>query len=114
MGIRVPKSASALASPAIADLRGDARSEPPADLIEEQPNGRSNGVRLLIACRYNLLEAYSGKMQMCVHPWAQQSYTRMVCSILQLDGGCPTNPGSPYLVVARSATTTSRPAKPKF
>lgn len=36
MGIRGPKSAADLASPAVADLRGDARPKPPEDLIEEQ------------------------------------------------------------------------------
>jgi hypothetical protein len=36
MGIRGPKSAGDLATPTVADLRGDARPEPPADLTEEQ------------------------------------------------------------------------------
>jgi hypothetical protein len=36
MGIRGPKSAEALVTPTVADLRGDARPEPPDDLTEEQ------------------------------------------------------------------------------
>jgi hypothetical protein len=36
MGIRGPKSASDLATPTVADLRGDAPPGPPADLTEEQ------------------------------------------------------------------------------
>jgi hypothetical protein len=36
MGARGPKSSAAVAIPSVADLRGDARPEPPADLTEEQ------------------------------------------------------------------------------
>jgi len=36
MGICGPKSVEALVTPTVADLRGDARPEPPADLTEEQ------------------------------------------------------------------------------
>ena len=36
MGIRGPKSSAALEIPSVADLRGDARPEPPEDLTEEQ------------------------------------------------------------------------------
>jgi hypothetical protein len=36
MGIRGSKSAEALVTPTVTDLRGDARPEPPEDLTEEQ------------------------------------------------------------------------------
>jgi hypothetical protein len=36
MGIRGPKSAEALVTPTVVDLRGDDRPEPPEDLTEEQ------------------------------------------------------------------------------
>ena len=36
MGLRGPKSSAALEIPSVADLRGDARPEPPEDLTEEQ------------------------------------------------------------------------------
>jgi hypothetical protein len=36
MGIRGPKSAEAQLTPSVAELRGDARPEPPEDLTEEQ------------------------------------------------------------------------------
>jgi hypothetical protein len=36
MGIRGPQSSAALEIPSVADLRGDARPEPPSDLTDDQ------------------------------------------------------------------------------
>jgi hypothetical protein len=41
MGMRGPKSAEAQLTPTVADLRGDARPEPPEDLTEELPSGHA-------------------------------------------------------------------------
>jgi hypothetical protein len=48
MGIRGSKSVEAMVTPTVADLRGDARPEPPEDLTRSK---LPSGVPLWTACR---------------------------------------------------------------
>jgi hypothetical protein len=80
MGMRGPKSGAALASPTIADLRGDARPEPPADLTEEQA-AEWEAVVARLPADWFPRESHGLLAQYCRHVCTARRLARMLAEV---------------------------------